>query len=158
MPPPPPSCASARWRWFYGPLTLFMLPPPPSQARARQRWVLCFFDPIRAAATSLACDSEMEVGFMSFQPLLHCHHLPCMQEQDGGGFYGLSTPFTPPPLPSHTTVSQMWVFMALWPHSHRRYPSHATVGQRWFVWLLTLFVLLPPPLHATVSRSLSGSW
>jgi len=158
MPPPPPSHASARRRWFYGPSTPFVLPPPPSQARVRWRWVLCFFDPVRAATTSLACDSEMEVGFMSFQPFLHHHHLPCMQEWDGGGFYGLSTPFAPPPLPLHTTVSQMW---ALWPFDPIRTAATPRV-QQWvgggLYGLSTPFVLLPPPLHATVSRSLSGSW
>ena len=66
--------------------------------------VLWPYDPARAAATSLACNSETEVGFyglstpfasllaceevgfMSFRPRSRCRHLPRMQQRDGGGF------------------------------------------------------------------------
>src|SRR6266567_1988187 len=109
-----------------------MPPPPPSRAKARRRWVLCLFNPIRAAATSLACNSETEVGFMSFQPLSHHHHLPriararwrwifrgfrpCLcrlhlprvQKRDGGGSYVFSTPFLLPPPSSHATARRRW--------------------------------------------------
>jgi hypothetical protein len=47
--------------------------------------------------------------------------LPTVQEQDGGGLYGLSTPFTLPPLLLHMTASQMWAFMAIQPCLHHHY-------------------------------------
>jgi hypothetical protein len=108
-PPPPLACKSETEVDFYVVSTLFAPPPPPRmQERVRggilgsfdpvhaastslackseSEVVLWPFDPVRAATTSLACNSETEVDFMSFRPLSHRHHLPRMQERDGGGF------------------------------------------------------------------------
>ena len=44
------------------------------------------FLPRLPTTTSLASKSETEVVCMEFRPHLRRHHLPCMQQRDGGGF------------------------------------------------------------------------
>jgi len=100
---PPSSLARARWRWFLWPFALFAPPQPPSHEMEVVLWP---FDPVRTTATSLAYNSELDVGFygpltpfapplpltcnsesevvcMAFRLRSRCRHLPCMQQQAG---------------------------------------------------------------------------
>jgi hypothetical protein len=92
------------------------------------------FRPVHAAATSIACKSETEVVSMVFRPRSHRRHFPCIQQRVGCGF--------------------------LWPFDPVRTAATQSMQQRvggGLYGLSTPFALPPPPLHATASRSLSGS-
>ncbi|KAF8966472.1 hypothetical protein BDZ97DRAFT_685973 [Flammula alnicola] len=116
---------------LYGVLTPFVCPPPPSRTKASRGGPLsCFnavrafftslacksepevvllrFDDVRASSTSLACKNEPEVVFIAFRRRLCVLHLPRVQKQVGGGPYGVSTPFSYLPPPSHANASRRW--------------------------------------------------
>ena len=91
--------------------------------------LLCGFDPVCAPTTSLACKSETEVAF-----------------------YGVSTPFAPPPPPSRAKARRRWPFMGFRPRSRPTTSlackSEVEVG---FCGVSTPFGTPPPPSRASAS-------
>ena len=113
--------------------------------------------------TSLACKSETEVVFyeastpasslVHVPPHSNPHHLPRVQQRDGGGICGLSTAFAPPPPPSHAKARRRWPFLQFRPRSdchHLPRVQKRDGGE--CLWGFEPLQAPPPPSHTKARR------